>query len=161
MMLRTAPNFSNRTNRILARSSRHQTSASFAGIHTTHHSSAAASSLWGSPDESITECNRVLQLKDENVWLLLHGNAIKVHMCQAHQLITVIESGQEKERKWASLTAFSYRLQPCRFEMLPCSDAPDSNYQLVIELCWTLITRQSFEFTRNDTECIDNFCFQE
>ena len=32
----------------------------------------------GKPCESIIECSRVLQLKDGNVWLLLHGNAIKV-----------------------------------------------------------------------------------
>ena len=44
-------------------------------------------------------CSRVLQLKDENVWLLLHRNAIKVHMCLTYQLVTVIiESGQGKER---------------------------------------------------------------
>ena len=54
-MHRTAPNLSNSTNRVSAHSSRHQTSASFAGFHTAHHSPAAACSLWGSPDESITD----------------------------------------------------------------------------------------------------------
>ena len=58
--------------------------------NTAHHSPAAACSLWGSPEESITECSRVPPLKDENVQLLLHGNAIKVHMCLAYQFI---ESG--------------------------------------------------------------------
>ena len=110
-MLRTAPNFSNGSSKVPAHSLRHQTSASFAGFHTTHHSPAAACSLWGSPGESITECSRVLQLKDENVWLLLHGNAIKVHMCLAYQFITVIiESWQGKERNWAFLTALGNRL---------------------------------------------------
>ena len=79
--------------------------------NTAHHSPAAACLLWGSPDESITECSRVLQLKDENVWLLLHGNAIKVHMCLGYQFITVtIKSGQGKEWNWAFLTALGNRL---------------------------------------------------
>ena len=48
---------------------------------------------------------------DENVWLLLHGNAIKVHMCLTYQLITVIiESWQRKEQNWAFLTALGNRL---------------------------------------------------
>ena len=71
IMLRTAPNFSNSTNRVPAHSSRHQTSASFAGflLKSEHSSPLSCSSflLWGSPDESITECSKVLQLKDENV----------------------------------------------------------------------------------------------
>ena len=47
----------------------------------------------------ITECIRVPLLKDENVWLLLHGNAVKVHMCIVYQFITVIiKSWQGKER---------------------------------------------------------------
>ena len=78
--------------------------------NTTHHSPAAACSLWGSL-ESITECSRVPQLKDENVWLLLRGNAIRVHMCIAYQFITVItESWQGKEQNWAFLTALGNRL---------------------------------------------------
>ena len=52
-----------------------------------------------SPNESITECSRVPLLKDENVWLWLHGKAIKVRMCLTCQFITVIiESWQGKER---------------------------------------------------------------
>ena len=67
--------------------------------------------LRGSPDESITECSRVPRLKDENVWLWLHGKAIKVHLCLTYQFITVImESGQGKERNWAFLTALGNRL---------------------------------------------------
>ena len=89
IMLRTALNFSNRTNRVSAYSLRHQTAAC----------------------ESITECSRVPQLKDENVWLLIHGNAIKVHICLTYQFITVtIESGQGKEWNWAFLTALGNRL---------------------------------------------------
>ena len=66
-------------------SSRHQTSASFAGSLLTrqHNSPLSCSSLVivGNPCKLITECSRVPQLKDENVWILLHGNAIKVHGC--------------------------------------------------------------------------------
>ena len=82
IMLRTAPNFSKSTNRVPAHSSRHQTVKLLAlpdfywKQNTAHHSPAASCSLWGSPDRSITECGVVLQLKDENIWLLLHGNAI-------------------------------------------------------------------------------------
>ena len=59
----------------------------------------------------ITECSRVLQLKDENVWLLLYGNAIKVHICLTYQFVTVIiGSWQGKERNRAFLTALGNRL---------------------------------------------------
>ena len=89
-----------------AHSSRQQTSASFAQflLKRQHNSPLSCSSLVivGKSDESIIECSRVSQLKDENVWLLLHGNAIKVHMCPAYQFITVIiVSWQGKERNWA------------------------------------------------------------
>ena len=68
-------------------------------------------SLWGSPDESITERSRVPQLKDETVWLLLNGNAIKIHICLTYQFITVIiKSWQGKEQNWAFLTALGCRL---------------------------------------------------
>ena len=63
--------------------------------NTTHHSPAAACLLWGT------------QLKDKNVWLLLHGNAIKLHMCLAYQFITVI---MESWQNWAFLTALGKRL---------------------------------------------------
>ena len=68
-------------------------------------------SLWGSPDESITECSRVPQFKDENVWLSLHGNAIKGHMCLAYLFMSVIiDSWQGKDRNWAFLIALGNRL---------------------------------------------------
>ena len=114
-MLRTAPNFSNSTNRISAHSPGHLTSASLAGflLKSWLNLPLFCSSflLMGSPDESITECSRVPRLMDENVWLWLHGKAIKVHMCLTCQFITVIiESGQGKERNWAFLTALGNRL---------------------------------------------------
>ena len=63
-----------------------------------------------SPCESITGC-RVSQLEDENVWLLLHGNAITVHMCLAYKFTAVIiESWQGKEQNWAFLTALGNQL---------------------------------------------------
>ena len=59
----------------------------------------------------ITKCSRVPQLKDEKVWLLLHGNAIEVHMCLAYQFKTIIiESWQGKEQNWAFLTKLVNRL---------------------------------------------------
>ena len=60
IMFRTAPNFSNSTNRVPAHSSRHQTSASLAGflLKREHSSPLSCSSVLavGKPDESITEC---------------------------------------------------------------------------------------------------------
>ena len=114
-MLRTVTNFSNSTKRVPPHSWRHQTTASFGGVllKREHGSPLSCTSLVivEKPCESITECCRVLQLKDENVWLLLHGNAIKVHMCLAYQFITVIiKSGQGKEQNWAFLTALGDQL---------------------------------------------------
>ena len=67
-----------------------------------HHSPLSCSSflLWGSPDESITECSSVPQLKDENVLLLLRGNEIKV----------ITENVQGRERNWAFLYGLSNRI---------------------------------------------------
>ena len=74
-MIRTAPNFSNSTNRVPAHSLRHQTAA------TQLTTLLQQLPVVGKPDKSITECSRVPQLKDENVCLLLHGNAIKYVSC--------------------------------------------------------------------------------
>ena len=117
-MLRTAPNFSNRTNRVPAHSSRHQTSACFAGflLKREHSSQFSCSSLVivGKPCELITECSRDPPIKDENVWLLLQGKAIKVHLCLAYHFKTVIiESGQGKERNWAFLTVAGNQTTCC------------------------------------------------
>ena len=67
-MLRTAPNFSNSTNRAPAHSFRYQTSANFAGflLKKAHNSPLSFSG-----EEALTKRSRVPQLKDENVWLLL------------------------------------------------------------------------------------------
>ena len=81
----------------------------------------------------IIECSRVPQLKDENVWFLLHGNAIKVHTFLAYPLITVIiQSGQGKEWNWAFLTALGNQLTGTS----PLKEAVAGEWWVVLTLQW-------------------------
>ena len=79
-MLRTAPNFSNSTNRVPAHSLRHQTSASFARFLLKR---TQLTTLL----QQLAHCGEAAA---ENVYLLIHENVIKVHMCLAYQFKTVI-----------------------------------------------------------------------
>ena len=112
-MLRTATSF--RVNRVPTHSLRHQTSATFAGflLKRQQNIPLSCSSLLvaGKPWRVDYRVQWISAAQGWNVWLLFHGNAIKVHRCLACQcVIVIIKSWQGNKRNWALQTAFGNRL---------------------------------------------------